>query len=591
MGLAFCVENIIKERIGGKTSIWGRKPFLWFLRQLSHERDFAEFDAKYPSLRGLDAVEQVLRHLNVRCETDAFELENIPDKGPVVLVANHPIGSLDGLALLKTISAVRADVKIVANEILSCLEPLKEMFITVENMRGRASRDQIENARAHLENQGALVIFPAGEVSRMGLKGIRDKKWSGGFVKLAARARSPIVPIHIEGRNGAIFYLLSMIYKPFSTYLLIHEMFARGRGRLKIRVGERVPYPIWYDGKTPSGELARRFRRHVYLIGKGRKGCISGEAPIALPVADRAALKAAIEACEEIGEAPDGKSIRLYRRADGRQPSPILHELGRLREVAFRAVGEGSGRRLDLDEYDDYYSHLILWDPQRLEIMGAYRFLVTDRASVGALYSKSLFSYGKEMGTILENGIELGRSFVQPAYWGGRGLDYLWQGIGAYAARNPDRRYLFGPVSISGALPVAARDLLVAFYRLYFAAGQPFAVSRRPYPASLPQSLNNFSGNDYQEDFKRLKNILSNMNCGVPTLYKQYSELCEQGGVQFADFGADPDFNDCIDGLVIVDMSKLKPSRYRRYIAPFLPREGTGAIGLRRRADAQRRNR
>jgi putative hemolysin len=568
MGLAFCVEDIVKERIGSETSIWSKRPFLWFLRKLSHEREFAEFDAKYPSLRGLDIVEQILRHLNVRCEIDAFELENIPDKGPVVLVANHPIGSLDGLALLKTVSAVRTDVKIVANQLLAYLEPLKEMFIAVENMRGRASRDQIENARAHLENQGALVIFPAGEVSRVGLKGIRDRRWSGGFVKLAARARSPIVPIHIEGRNSAIFYLLSMIYKPFSTYLLIHEMFVRRRRWLKIHVGERVSYQTWYDSKTPSGEVARRFRRHVYLIGKRRKGCIPSEAPIALPTADRAALKAALEACEELGEAPDGKSIRLYRRAEG--TSPILHELGRLREIAFRAVGEGSGRRLDLDKYDDYYNHLILWDPQRLEIVGAYRFFAADRDSIDLLYSKSLFNYGKEMEAIVENGIELGRSFVQPAYWGGRGLDYLLQGIGAYAARNPDRRYLFGPVSISGALPVAARDLLVAFYRLYFAAGQPFAVSKRPYPASLPESLKNFSGNDYEEDFKRLKNILGNMNCGVPTLYKQYSEMCDQGGVQFADFGADPDFNDCIDGLVIVDMSKLKPSRYRRYVAPFV---------------------
>ena len=151
--------------------------------------------------------------------------------------------------------------------------------------------------------------------------------------------------------------------------------------------------------------------------------------------------------------------------------------------------------------------------------------------------------------------------------WGKRGLDYLWLGIGAYLARYPQTRYLFGPVSISGGLPLAARDLLVAFYRLYFPTELPLATSRQPYPASLPDVLAQFSGGDYQADLRRLKQLLSNLGCAIPPLYKQYSELCEPGGVQFIDFGSDPDFNHCIDGLVLVDLTRLKASRYDRYIA------------------------
>jgi putative hemolysin len=251
-----------------------------------------------------------------------------------------------------------------------------------------------------------------------------------------------------------------------------------------------------------------------------------------------------------------------------------LHELGRLREIAFRAVGEGSGRRLDLDCYDNYYYHLILWDSYRLDIVGAYRFAPTDEyKNTKMLYSDTLFDYNEQMNEILKYGIELGRSFIQPKYWGKKGLDYLWQGIGAYLAKNPKYRYLFGPVSISSSIPSAARDLLVSFYRLYFSAENLVAISKRPYPSTQLLAAKTFVGNDYCEDMRSLKSMLNNMNCGIPTLYKQYSELCEQGGVRFIDFGIDPDFNDCVDGLVLVDISMLKTSRYERYITPYLKKE------------------
>ncbi len=166
--------------------------------------------------------------------------------------------------------------------------------------------------------------------------------------------------------------------------------------------------------------------------------------------------------------------------------------------------------------------------------------------------------------------LRLGRSFIQPRYWGRRGLDYLWSGIGAYLARYPHYRYLFGPVSISGGLPPAARDLLVAFYRMWFPATHPLAESRRPYPASLPDVLAQFGGEDYNDDLARLKSLLGNLGCAIPPLYKQYSEVCEPGGVQFIDFGSDPDFNNCVDGLVLVDLTYLKANRYQRYIAAHL---------------------
>ncbi|MDR1554538.1 MAG: GNAT family N-acetyltransferase, partial [Campylobacteraceae bacterium] len=222
----------------------------------------------------------------------------------------------------------------------------------------------------------------------------------------------------------------------------------------------------------------------------------------------------------------------------------------------------------------NYYYHLILWDLRNSEIIGAYRFIPTDEFAMNydldKLYSYSLFRYGDKMRYILEYGIELGRSFIQPKYWRRKGLDYLWHGIGAYLAKYPQCRYLFGPVSISGALPFEAKELLVSFYKLHFSPKEQIATSKCPYVVSSENDFAKFGGEDYHENFIYLKSMLTNMGCGVPTLYKQYSELCEQGGVEFIDFGVDPDFNNCIDGLVVVDISKLKPSRYQRYIAPYL---------------------
>ena len=535
------------------------------LRILLHEKEFVEFDEKYPYLYGIPSVEQILAYFQVRCETDVAELENIPTDGPVVLVANHPIGSLDGLALLKTIAFVRPDVKIVANRLLSSLKPLQELFISVDNMgAGRANRRQIEAIQAHLKQNGALIVFPASEVSRLSFAGVRDRQWSNGFLRLAAKVKAPIVPIYVHARNSAFFYLASLLVKSLSTYLLVNEMFKQKGNRIRIRIGRQIPYSR--DAKLS----AETFRRHVYLIGQGKAGCLTGEAPIALPQ-NRATLKAAVEACEILGSMGDGKMIYIYRSKPDEGPSPILLELGRLREVAFRAAGEGSGRRLDLDKYDQDYYHLLLWEPKALEIIGAYRFVPTaeliKKKGLAGLYSHSLFHYGVEMNPVLERGVELGRSFIQPKYWGKRGLDYLWQGIGAYIARYPEYRYLFGPVSISGSMPQKARDLLVSFYRSHFSPETPAATSRHPYSALLSNWL--FS-RDYQEDLVFLKNVLSEMGCSIPTLYKQYTELCEPGGVQFMDFSVDPEFNHCIDGLVVVDISTIKPVRYQRYIAPYL---------------------
>ncbi|WP_235869261.1 GNAT family N-acetyltransferase [Veronia nyctiphanis] len=250
-----------------------------------------------------------------------------------------------------------------------------------------------------------------------------------------------------------------------------------------------------------------------------------------------------------------------------------MREIGRLREFTFRAVGEGTGLRRDIDKYDEHYFHLVLWDPQVHEIVGAYRFCDTQAVIVNYgmkyVYTATLFDYDDGMKPYLDNGLELGRSFVQPKYWGKRSLDYLWMGIGAFIAKHPHYRYLFGPVTISNAMPQPAKELLILFYQTYFGSEETFARSKRPFrfdPTNENLLAGHFSGDDYDADLKKLKMLLDHMGTSIPTLYKQYSEVCEKGGVSFLDFSIDPDFANCIDGLVMVDLTKLTNKKRKRYI-------------------------
>ncbi|MGR0482320.1 MAG: GNAT family N-acyltransferase [Candidatus Electronema sp. V4] len=537
------------------------------LRRLLREDDFTAFAARYPHLKGMDFVEQALEHFAFSYTVSQRERENIPPCGRVVIIANHPIGSLDGLALLKLIHEVRSDVRIVANSLLSQIRPLGPCLLPVNNMGGTSStKEQLGLISAALLNEEAVIVFPAGEVSRFSLSGIKDGKWRKGFLKIAEKAKAPILPVHVDGRNSVSFYAASALWKPLSTALLVQEMFRQQKRRLKFTVGEIVPYAVCRSLPFDTDKKVKLIRKHLYRIGKGKAPLLRTESAVALPER-RSDLKKCLKEAELLGKTPDGKLIFLCA---GQESSPLLREIGRLRETAFRAVEEGTGRRRDIDRFDSYYQHLVLWDENDLEIVGAYRF--TDAASVIAerglegLYTHSLFDFGPEHRWFLDSGLELGRSFVQPRYWGKRSLDYLWYGIGAFLAKNPQYRHLFGPVSISSAMPQSAKDLLIYFYQLHYGGGPH--CSRTPFVFASPQTAlaQEFSGKDCAEDFKRLKHLLQNMGVSVPPLYKQYAALCEPGGVRFLDFNVDADFSSCVDGLVVVDLARLTEQKRSRYI-------------------------
>ncbi|MCJ8303512.1 lysophospholipid acyltransferase family protein [Shewanella sp.] len=568
--MIFTVDNMVEKNLPKLNQMpWLAAPTKAMLRYLLNEKECNDIAAEYAYLKGVDFVEQILTNFNFNYSVPSSEIENIPCEGRVVIYANHPIGSLDALALIKLISKVRPDIKVVANELLMALEPLHSILLPVRNMTGGTPKEHLENIHQHLRGEGVVLIFPSGEVSRLRPYGVTDLHWHSGFLKIAKACNSPLLPIYVDAKNSAAFYGASMIYKPLASLLLVKEMFKQAKRTMPIRIGQLIPKEVVCSNDFPLKTKVKLLKSHLYRIGKNLSPLFTTQNAIAHPES-RSELQQALKACELLGETSDNKQIFLYRHSGS---NPIMREVARLREVAFRAVGEGSGQRRDTDKYDAYYQHIILWDREALELVGSYRFAsakqVHERIGKESLYSQSLFQYSDEFNPYFERGLEMGRSFVQPKYWGKRSLDYLWMGIGSYLSKHPEIRYLFGPVSISDQLPDQAKEMLVYFYQTQFQGCADLVRSHSPYTFTKEresQLAQWFDGLDYSQGFKVLKQTLASMDTAVPTLYKQYGDLCDPGGVQFLDFGIDAEFGDCIDGLVLVDLQQLKHKKRSRYL-------------------------
>lgn len=545
---------------------WFKKSTLSFLRRITHEQEVNRFLEQHSQLTGFDFIDEVLDYFNFSYSISNRHRHNIPATGRVVIVANHPLGALDGLSLLKMVGEVRRDVKIVANDMLLNFSALSPLFLPVDNLSKSTRKSSVGNIIDSLNRDEAVIVFPAGEVSRIRPSGVRDGKWNSGFLNFAKKTNAPVLPVFVGARNSSLFYSASMVYKPLSGMMLAHEMFNKNSKTIQICVGEPIPYQQIEALPLVKAEKAKLLRRHLYRLAKGKKPLLKTENTIAHPQ-DRRAIKQELKSAKLLGETADQKKIYLF---DYLPDSAVMQEIGRLREMTFRQVGEGTGKKRDLDQYDRDYRHLILWDEQELEIAGAYRIGEVARIQQNnrQIYSAELFDYQPAMQPYFAKGIELGRSFVSPKYWGKRSLDYLWYGIGAYLKQFPEVRYLFGPVSLSASYPAFGQALIVEYYRRYFADHEQLALARSPYQIDA-ESLSRidalFTG-DAENDFTLMREQLAHMQVTVPTLYKQYADVCESGGARFIDFNIDANFGFCIDGLVMVDLQQLKPGKRKRYL-------------------------
>ena len=547
-----------------------RGPTVSFLKKMMHQDEVNAFLGNNEHIEGFEFIDAVFDYFNFSYSVSARDRANIPSEGRVVIIANHPIGSLDGLAILKLIGEVRRDVKIVANDMLMNFNALHKLLIPLDNLGAGGTRRSIKATLASLEQEQAVIVFPAGEVSRARPTGVKDSRWRPGFLHFARKANAPLLPIHIAAKNSLLFYSASMLFKPLGTALLAREMFNKRSSTIRFIIGETISTKCLQTEQLQDRTLVKRLKKHVYALGK-RKGSTHFETvrTVAHPE-DRTALQQELKSAQLLGETRDHNRIYLF---DAFPNSAVMREIGRLREVTFRKVGEGTGSKRDVDEYDRHYRHLVVWDREKLEIAGAYRLgegkVILQQMGEEGFYTRSLYRFKPELRPYLEQGVELGRSFVNPNYWGKASLDYLWQGIGAYLAYHPEVRYMFGPVSMSANYPRALIDTLVFFYQRYYASDESLAEAYHPFQLSEQsrcdlQSV--FAGLDREQGFDRMQKIFEQHGQKLPILFKQYAALFEEQGFKALVFSVDPDFGDCLDGMCMGDMSKLKASRKKRYI-------------------------
>ena len=554
----------VLERVPG----FGRSWLLAFGERLLHLREAREFLAEHPDARGAELLDEIFERLDVGHSIALRDRMRIPAEGKLIVVVNHPLGGLDGLAVLRAMLEVRSDVRVLANELLAELPGLSELFIPFGVFSHHPQKARLAAIGEALDRGEAVIFFPAAEVARPSWHGIRERRWRRGAVRFAGNHGAPILPVWVKARNSFWFYLVSLISTPASMLLLPHELFNKRGRTIVLKVGDPIPASAFTGATLQPGALTKLLQKHAVRVGKGKKGPFKTESTIAHPV-DRRLLRAELKQAEVLGVTGNGKRILLM---DGTQRN-VLREVARLRELTFRSVGEGTGARLDLDAFDRYYQHLVIWDEAGLEITGAYRLgvagpILKERGKAG-LYSASLFEYGPAFETLLPKSAELGRSFVQQRYWNSRALDQLWQGIGAFLLSRPEIRYLFGCVSISGAYPEPAKELLVHFFRTWFGEEGGGARARNPFTLSKQRESDLralLPGEHYREELKRLKDALKLYGCAIPTLFKQYAELCEPGGTRFLDFGVDPDFGHCVDGFILVDVTQITAEKRARYI-------------------------
>lgn len=542
------------------------------LKKLLHQEEINRFIETHRHLEGLEFNDAVLEHFNFSFQVSSKDRARIPDQRRVLIVANHPLGSLDGLALLKLVSEIRTDVKIVATSLLNCINPLQSLFLSVDNLSESVNhRDSMHQIVEALEAEQAVILFPTGEVSQISPLGIRDGKWKTGFLSLAKKTKAPIVPVYIGGKNSTLFYGLSSIYKPLGTMMLVNEMFNQKGSEILFRIGKPIPWESIAAIDLSKKAVAKLMRKQIYLLGKKKKKELFKPIENIIHPVRTKLIRKELKASQLIGKTQDGKHIYLF---DYMPNSSVMREIGRLRELSFRQVPEGTGNALDIDSYDRYFRHLILWDEDELEIIGSYRIgeaaKILKAQGEAGLYTHSLFEFNQAFLPYLEHAIELGRSFIQPRYQGKRSLDYLWYGIGAYLYQHPEIRYMVGPVSMSTSLPELAQKEIASFYTELFGNDKRLAIPRLPFEFDPVNDFAPFKQvadeAEYKQAYTILKEKMDDFGVKIPILYRQYVELCEPGGCEFLGFNIDPKFSNCVDALILVHIDAIKEKKHQRYI-------------------------
>ncbi len=546
------------------------------LMELMKINQVNELFAQAQPKQGPEFVDAILEGCGIDIEFDERELKNLPADGSFIAIANHPYGGIEGMVLLKILCMARPDSKLMANFLLKKIPNLSDYFVAVnpfENVEHSSSISGLKTTLELLANGTPIGIFPAGEVStfKIDKKEVTDRMWHPVVGKIIAKAKVPVVPIYFHGNNGLLFNLLSLIHPALRTAKLPSELFNKHGHTIKLRIGKPINVQEIPDYNN-SAKLLSYLRARTYALGTGleeekkifrpRNLFKIKKSPEAIVSETSAALlEKDIEPLREDYRIWVEKNYEVFIAPTSLIPN-VIREIGRLRELTFREIGEGTNKATDLDEYDIYYNHLFIWDIDAKMLVGAYRLGLGDEIfySVGkkGFYVSELFKIKTQFTPVLKKSIELGRSWIRKEYQQKPlPLFLLWKGILKYLIDNPRYRYLIGPVSISNSFSKFSKSLIVDY------------INRNHFDHDMAQYVKprkkfkvDFSSIDTdllmagEDSFKGLDNLISEVetrSMKVPVLLRQYIAL----NAKIICFNIDPKFADCLDGFLVLDLEKV----------------------------------
>ena len=562
----------------------------WTLMQLTRMSSINSVYAKYKHLPGPEFLDAILEYYEIDFEIPEEDFKRLPKQGPFITISNHPLGGIDGILLLKLLLSQRDDYKIIANFLLQRIKPLSPYILPVnpfENHKDvRSSVMGFKRAMEHLAEGHPLGIFPAGEVStyRDG-KLIVDKPWEEAAVKLIRKAGVPVVPIYFHARNSRLFYHLSRMNEIFRTAKLPSELATQRNRSIKVRIGQPISIEVQEEQESLE-DFADLLRRKTYILANAyEKERLIDQLPttIKIPKTPRKIASAVrTEVIEGEIEKLREKECRLLQSknyevflAQKKDMPFILQEIGRQREVTFRAIGEGTNKSVDLDRYDEYYHHLFLWDNQDKQIVGAYRMGmgsdIFKEYGIDGFYLQELFRLEPELYPMMQRSIEMGRAYIISEYQQRpMPLFLLWKGIVHTTLRFPEHEYLIGGVSISNQFSNFSKSLMIEFMKSHY--WDPYVAQyirpKKDFKVKLNDADKEFVFDETKADLNKFDRLIDEVEPGslrLPVLIKKYIKQ----NARVVAFNVDPLFNNAVDGLMYIKISDLPESTVKPVMEEF----------------------